>query len=150
MQPDFHQFFQTYAAAYNRSLGEAVDVPAIRHHFAESFIGAGPQGVMASDNNEAFGDVLEKGYAFYKAIGTQHMALDGLEVNEIEPHHFVVKVRYRASYEKKGKTAVIPFTVTYLLQHRDQQLKIFAFMAGDEMALYRQHGLIDAQGNPTE
>lgn len=150
MQADFQAFFESYVAAYNRSLGDDVDAAAIRNHFAESFIGAGPQGVMAGNNDETFTQTLKKGYAFYRAIGTKEMALDGLEVSEPEPQHFVVKIAYRATYEKKGKTTVIPFSVTYIVQERDSELRIFAFMAGDEMALYREHGLVDAEGNPTD
>ena len=38
----------------------------------------------------------------------------------------------------------IDFTVTYLLASRGESYEIFAFIAGDEMALYREHGLLPA------
>lgn len=141
MQPDIKAFFEDYAAAYNRSLGDSVDAAAIRASFADSFIGAGPQGVISGDNDETFTETLHKGYAFYKSIGTRHMAVEDVKVTEIDPMHFLATVSYRATYDKDGKEIVIPFSVAYLLQYREAQLKIFAFIAGDEMGLYRQYGL---------
>lgn len=38
--PEYEQFFRAYAKAYERSLGESVDVGAIRGFFAEAFISA--------------------------------------------------------------------------------------------------------------
>lgn len=140
-KPDFDAFFDSYVAAYNRSLGERVDVKAIRSHFSESFIAAGPGSVMTGDNDEAFGETLEKGYAFYKSIGTKKMEVTGVDVTDIDDGYSLAKVHYRAEYEKDGETIAIPFSVSYMLEERDGHLKIFGFVAGDEMALYRQYGL---------
>jgi hypothetical protein len=140
-KPDFDAFFDSYVAAYNRSLSERVDVKAIRSHFSESFIAAGPGSVMTGDNDEAFGETLEKGYAFYKSIGTKKMEVTGVDVTDIDDGHSLAKVHYRAEYEKDGETIAIPFSVSYMLEERDGHLKIFGFVAGDEMALYRQYGL---------
>lgn len=142
-QPDFASFFAGYVDAYNRSLGARVDTASIRGHFSESFIGAGPGTVMTGDNDESFAETLEKGYAFYKSIGTRHMAVLGLETTVIDPTHFLVKVSYRARYDKGGETIEIDFPVSYFLEMREGHPKIFGFVAGDEMALYRQYGLID-------
>ena len=60
-----------------------------------------------------------------------------------------MRVFYVAQYERSdGAWITIPFDVLYLLQRRKDGPKIFAFIAGDEMALYREHGLVDADGNP--
>lgn len=142
MQPDIRAFFENYIAACNRSLSASVDSTAIRSSFAESFIGANPQGVVCGDNDEAFTETLLKGYAFYKSIGTRKMALEDVETAKIDPSHFLVTVSYRATYDRNGKAITIPFSVAYLLQHRDGQLKIFGFIAGDEMEIYRHHGLL--------
>lgn len=71
---DPEAFFREYAAACERSLGEHVDVAGIRSFFAEAFISAGVNGKVAPGlNDESFDDMLRKGYAFYKAIGTASM-----------------------------------------------------------------------------
>jgi hypothetical protein len=38
--------------------------------------------------------------------------------------------------------------VVYMLQRREGGPKIFAFVAGDEMGIYRRYGLVDEQGRP--
>lgn len=50
---------------------------------------------------------------------------------------------YRASYEKRnGEQIDLDFEVTSMLATRANSFEIVAFVAGDEMALYRKHGLV--------
>jgi hypothetical protein len=142
MQPDFRAFFESYVDAYNRSLGERVDVAGIRKHFADSFIAAGPQGVVTGDNDESFIETLKKGYAFYRAIGTRHLDIHEIDAISIDGMHYQATVSYRARYHKPDAEVTIPFDVTYMLEWRDNQLKIFGYVSCDEMALYRKYGII--------
>jgi hypothetical protein len=148
--PEYEQFFRAYAKAIERSLGESVDIAAIRDFFAEAFISASVGGqVAAGANDETFEETLRKGYDFYKAIGTTSMRVDHVESESLYDNHDRVRVFYSAGYRKKDGTEVsIPFDVLYLLQRRSAGPKIFGFVAGDEMALYKQHGLVDENGQP--
>jgi hypothetical protein len=148
--PDYTQWFRGYAAAYERSLGERVDVAAIRACFAEGFVAASLQGpVQAGLNDEAFARTLQAAYGFYRAIGTRSMSVERVEVSPVCPNHDRVRVFYRAGYRKPdGSPLTIRFDVVYLLQRRGEGPKIYAFIAGDEIALYRQHGLVDEAGRP--
>jgi hypothetical protein len=124
--PDYEEFFREYAKVYERSLGESVDVAAIRSFFAEAFVAASVSGhVAVGANNETFEQTLRSGYSFYKAIGTTSMKIDRVE-SEVS----------------------VPFDVMYLLQRRSGGPKIFGFVAGDEMAIYRTQGLVDETGQP--
>jgi hypothetical protein len=137
------RFFEGYVEAFNRSLGASVDVAGIRSHFSPCFVGAGPNGVQCGQNDDAFADTLQQGYAFYTAIGTKAMAIRGISTTPIDDAHQMAKVDYRATYEKRsGETVNLDFAVTYMLAARDDTFEIFAFVAGDEMALYRKHGLL--------
>ncbi len=50
----------------------------------------------------------------------------------------------RADYEKKDGTALsIDFDLTYFVQAFADGARIFGFVAGDERAVYREHGIID-------
>lgn len=149
--PDYEQFFRDYANAYERSLGDSVDVAAIRSFFAEAFISASVNGqVAAGPNDETFAEALRKGYGFYKAIGTTSMKVDRVEPEALYENHDKVRVFYSAGYRKADGTDVsIPFDVMYLLQRRSGGPKIFGFVVGDEMAVYRKHGLVDDAGRPT-
>ncbi len=141
-QPDFEDFFHSYVAAFNRSLGESVDAEGIRKHFSDIFIAAGPDSLATGENDDTFSKTLEKGYDFYKSIGTTHMAVESAQPVDIDETHFLVKVGYHATYEKDGDEITIPFEVSYLIEVRNGHPKIFGFVAGDEMALYREHGLV--------
>jgi hypothetical protein len=149
-QPDYEAFFREYARAYERSLGDSIDVEAIRGFFAEAFVSASTTGqVAAGKNDKQFGETMEKGYAFYKAIGTVSMAIDRVEPEVLCENHDRVRVFYVAGYRKKDGSAVsIPFDVVYLLQRRAEGPKIFGFISGDEMGTYRQYGLVNEAGEP--
>lgn len=143
MPTAIERFFQSYVDAFNRSLGERVDVEGIRAHFSPCFVAAGPRGVNCGQNDEAFVETLQQGYAFYTSIGTKAMAVLGISSTPVDDGHQMAKVAYRATYEKpSGETVEIDFAVTYLLAARGETFEIFAFVAGDEMALYREHGLV--------
>jgi len=61
----------------------------------------------------------------------------------------MVRPYFHADYKKKnGEAQPIEFDVVYMLQRREDGPKIFAFVAGDEMAIYREHGLVDDEGRP--
>ena len=138
-------FFQGYVDAFNRSLGGEVDVAGISAHFSDCFVGAGPRGVQCGQNDDSFTEALHPGYAFYNDIGTKAMAVRGVTATPIDETHQMARVAYRATYAKPpGEDIAIDFTVTYLLASRGESYEIFAFIAGDEMALYREHGLLPA------
>src|SRR3546814_20103925 len=70
------------------------------------------------------------------------MVLRGLDVTPIDDLHHMAAAHWTADYETGSRRPLsIDFDVTYLLQTRDGRSKIFAFIAGDEMTLLRQHGL---------
>jgi hypothetical protein len=147
---DYEEFFREYAKTYERSLGECVDVAEIRSFFAEAFIAASVGGqVAAGANDENFAETLRLGYDFHKAIGTTSMNVDRVESEALYENHDRVRVFYSAGYRKRNGTAVsISFDVLYLLQRRSGGPKIFVFVAGDEMAVFRANGLVDKDGQP--
>jgi hypothetical protein len=136
-------FFAAYVEAFNRSLGSEVDVDGIRAYFSGCFIGAGPDGVRCGDNTTDFAEILVQGYAFYRSIGTRSMAVRAITTTPIDETHQLARVDYRATYDKaSGEMVTIDFAVTYFLAAQEQTFTIFGFVAGDEMALFRQHGLL--------
>lgn len=143
MIPDLDSFFRAYADAFNRGLTHTPDTAAIRAVYTDCFLGAGPQGVNCGKNDESFAATLQEGYAFYRSIGTKRMSVRGVAVTPIDDAHHLAKVFWSADYEKKdGEALSLDFDVSYLTQTRDGATKIFAFVAGDEMALYREKGLV--------
>lgn len=143
MQEKIEQFFRNYVTAFNRSLGEDPAYEAIRACFAPCFIAAGPTGVKCGQNDETFTEHLEQGYAFYRSIGTRRMILRNVTLTPIDANHQMARIFYSSEYQRRdGDLVTIDFDVTYLLQIREDRPQIFAYVAGDEQALMREHGLV--------
>jgi hypothetical protein len=143
MPSDVDRFFQDYVESFNRALADRAAVEEIQAYFTDCFIGAGPKGVDCGRTGAAFIENMRKGYDFYTSIGTKTMALRGVTMTQIDASHQMATVDYRATYEKSsGEVVEIDFAVTYFLTSHDETLKIFGFVSGDEMAVYRDHGLI--------
>lgn len=147
---DYDTHFRLYAAAFERSLGDRIEFDSIRSYFAPDFMSlAITGGALVGRNDHHFVETLGRAYQFYQAIGTRRMRVERVEAAEIYPNHDRVRVFYTAEYERRdGSTVSISFDVLYLVQRGIEGPKIFAFIAGDEMQLYRDHNLVDADGNP--
>lgn len=137
-------FFDTYARRFNDALtGETYDVEGTASAFAECFVEASPLGVNCGKNDEEFRESIPKGFAYYKSIGTRGMNIVSKEVIPIDDYHAMVKVHWMATYLKKNREEVnIGFDVFYLLQGLGEQIRIFAYITGDEQKVMQEYGLI--------
>lgn len=138
-------FFESYANLYNRALAGENVFGDIAARFSPRFIAAGPDGVSTGRQDAAFRRLLARGYAFYRSIGTRKMTAKRVETTRIDANHMMAKVSYCADYRKPdGADIKLEFDVTYFLDVSTTKPKIFGFVSGDEMALYREHGLVPA------
>ncbi|RYY98542.1 MAG: nuclear transport factor 2 family protein [Alphaproteobacteria bacterium] len=146
MPHNIASFFESYANLYNRALAGENVFGDIAARFSPRFIAAGPDSVSTGKQDAAFRRQLGKMYAFYRSIGTQKMTSKRVETTPIDANHMMAKVFYCGQYRKPDGTDLkIDFDVTYFLDVSTTKPKIFGFVAGDEMALYRQHGLVPAK-----
>lgn len=94
-------------------------------------------------NSFLFSLVLKRAYSFYRKIGTKNLCILNIESTEIDANHGLAKIFYRADYEKKnGEKISIDFNVSYLLEFHGDDIKIFGFVAGDEMKAYKDAGIV--------
>ena len=136
-------FFESYANLYNRALAGENVFSELAGRFSPQFIAAGPDGVVTGKQGAGFRRQLDKAYRFYRQIGTKKMTAKRVETTKIDERHSLAKVHYAADYVKPdGSPLTLEFDVAYLLDISTVKPKIFGFVAGDEMGLYRQHGLI--------
>jgi hypothetical protein len=137
-------FFTAYEKRYAEALNGNIDVEATAAVFAEAFIEANPFGVSAGKNDDAFRKAIPQGMEFYRKIGTRSMEVDSVAITPLDASHHMAKVHWRATYAKKDKEdLVIEFDVFYLLQDINHELKIFAYITGDEQGVMKEHGLIE-------
>ncbi len=138
------KFFDDYAKRFNAALkGEEPDVEQTVAAFAPCFVEASPVGIVCSKNDERFKDAVPKGYDFYKSIGTQSMKICSKVITILDSMHAMVKIHWQALYVKQaGNRAEIGFDVHYFVQVKDNVVKIFSYVTGDEQKLLEENGLV--------
>lgn len=144
-QAAIRAFFEAYARRFNAALADPAqeDVEATADAFAKYFVEASPEGVMGGANDQKFRAMIPQGNAFYRSIGTQSMAIAGLAITPIDDLHAMVRVSWDSRYRKPdGAEVEIPFQVVYMVQLQGETPRIFAYVAGDEQGVLRQHGLL--------
>ena len=136
-------FFKYYEDRVNKALSGSVDVEGTANAFADFFIEANPFGVQCGKNDEQFRAQIPKGLEYYKSIGTVSMKVEDLTTTRLDEFHAMVSVHWKALYNKKdGNEEIIEFDVIYFLQTINQQLKIFAYITGDEQGVLKERGII--------
>lgn len=138
------EFFLQYANRVNKVLaGGTVDVDGVVASFADDFIEASPVGIVAGKNDEHFKKAIPEGWGFYKKIGIQSMDILSTEITRLDDLHAMVRVHWNCAYKKKDNTqGEITFDVIYLVQMKNESLKIFAYITGDEQKALQEHGLL--------
>jgi hypothetical protein len=138
------KFFSGYETRFNDALNGKEDIEATVNSFTSCFMSASPAGVNCGKNDDSFREAIPKGSAFYKSIGTRAMKINSVEITGLDDLHYMVKVSWDSWYEKKSKEQVsISFDVIYFLQLKDNELKIFLYITGDEQKVLKENGLIE-------
>lgn len=146
--PDYDAFFSAYVDFYNAALDGRPVIEELRGCYADYVVGASPGQVKGGENGTDYGKVLEQGFGFYRAVGMKRMVFHTADARETIAGHDMVRVGFTAEMEKDGAPLSADFEVVYVVQRRDGGPKIFAFMSGDELATFRELGLVDAEGKP--
>lgn len=136
-------FFDRYAARFNDVLtNNKLDVQGTLNSFTSCFIEASPLGVNCGKKDSEFEKAIPKGYDFYKRIGMTSMEITNKEITILDEHHAMVKVYWHSLYHQQNNgPIVIDFAVFYLVQ-KIKELRIFAYITGDEQKVLKGHGLI--------
>ncbi len=147
---EYDDFFARYAVTFEQSLSGRFNADAIRSFYAEYFVSISENGpVRGSKNDGSFVHSVRKAHEFYRQVGMKALHIEAIAVLHIHDGHDRVRVSYVAHHRRQDGTPVdLPFDVTYLVQKRLGGPRIFGFIAGDEMELYRDAGLIDDDGKP--
>lgn len=137
-------FFEAYAQRFQDAIAGETDVDGTVNAFADYFIEASPLGVNGGKNDENFRKMIPQGTDFYKKIGTKSMKIVDTNITPLDELHYMVKVHWASYYTKKdGEELTIEFDVIYFLQDIKEELKVFAYITGDEQAVLRENGLIE-------
>lgn len=143
MKELIHQFFDDYVRRFNDTLNtDTPDIEGIAAGFASCFVQATPAGVLCGSNDAQFREVLPRGYAFYRSIGTVSMKIGSRVITPIDDYHAMVKIHWQSLYRKQDDSRIeIGFDVHYFVQVLRGTVKIFAYVTGDEQKVFREKGL---------
>lgn len=144
---EVENFFSRYESKFNEALaGGEPDIESATNSFSEQFIEANPKGVVTGENNKKFRKMIKKGWKFYRKIGIRAMNILSKEITILNELHAMAKIHWNSSFVRPDKSeGEVDFDVFYLLQKREEDLKIFAFITGDEQKVLQEQGLIPQQ-----
>ena len=140
---DVQKFFKTYEKIYNDAIAGKADLDDVGDMYSTGFVSVTPAAVVVGENGQQLKDIMKKGFEAYRAIGTRRMTFVDVSVMPINQDHCVAEVNWSGDYERKdGSPVTIDFAINYLVEQRDGDLKVFGWIAGDEQAEFRKHGLL--------
>ena len=143
MESSVRKLFERYERLFNQALGGDADMDEVASLYASDFIAASPAGVSTGKNDGQLRQVMAQGYARYRAIGTKEMRIRNVAMSPIDEHHCVAHVAWTATYARPDRPDLaIDFDVHYLVQTLDGESRVFGWVAGDEQAVLRKHGII--------
>lgn len=142
MAASVEQFFQGYAEALNRSVGERDGLDAVRAHLADSFVVATPNSLRCGQDDEITA-TLRQMLDLWRAIGVKEIAIRVDSTSPIDETHVMAKVEFSTSLRRPdGDTLDIDTSPTYVLANLEGAWQIFTFVGPDELGLAREYGLI--------
>ena len=139
-------FFKRYEATYARGLAEKPGVDrALVEAFADYFVESGPTGVHGARNGLVFRFMARRGFARYRRIGVESMRIASLGISPLDDgQHATARVRWDSRTRRRSDARLvrIRFTHHYFLTLAGGKPRIFAYVATDERAILKKHGLI--------
>ena len=137
-------FFDDYAKRFNEALqGSKPDVEKTVASFASCFVESNPNNIICNKNDETFKAAIPQGFDYYRSVGLQNMKICSKAITIIDDYHAMVKIHWQSLYVKQaGNKEEIGFDVHYFVQVKDNAVRIFAYVTGDEKKLLEERGLV--------
>lgn len=137
------EFFNEYELHFNEGLANDPNAnEKIATSFASCFVESSPAGVICGKNDAQFTEKTGQGLSFYKNIGTQGMNIISKDITLLDDYHALAKIYWRYTYQKDNTPGTIDFNTFYLVNIFDGEVKIFAYMTGDELKVLKEKGLL--------
>jgi len=108
--------------------------------FADTFISAGPNGVI-SQSKEGFLKLAEMASEYYRSVGQKYTRILNIDEVPISNEYSWVKVHWGAAFEKTGEK-LIEFDVSYFVWKSPNGPRIIMFIAHqDEQKAMQELGI---------
>jgi hypothetical protein len=147
MEQEVRQLFERYEEVFKGGLRGELEPQAAAQLYASECIAASPAGVSTAKNDAQLLEVMAQGYERYRSSGMKNMRMRELRIAPIDGQHCLAHVAWTATYARKQQPDVdIDFEVHYFIQKLKAEAKVFGWVAGDEQAVLKKHGIIQERG----
>lgn len=127
--------FKQYETAFDK-----LDLKTISGYYADSFISAGPKGVIAESKKE-FEEKAEQAVDFYRSVGHRSARIISKRVMPICDKYSMVVVRWGVTFEKTG-AKITEFDISYIIYETDEPRIILFISHEDEEEAMKKLGLL--------
>ncbi len=128
--------FKQYETALNE-----LDLKTISHFYADTFISAGPKGVIAQNKKE-FEEKAEQAVDFYHSVGHKSARIISKRTMPICDKYTMVVIRWGVTFEKTGPK-IFEFDITYIVYETEEEARVVLFISHeDEEEAMKKLGLL--------
>ena len=133
------QFFARYEEGAN-----TFDPDLVTSQFAESFMGAGPSGVLCGRNDQEFREAIAQREEFFRQIGFRSARVLDVVETPVDECYTMAKVHWHMAFEKEpGNLLEFKFFITYFLYDPGSGPKVVFYIShDDEQQVMKDAGLI--------
>lgn len=133
------QFFDRYEEGAN-----TFDPDVVTSQFADSFMGADPNGVVCGENNEKFREAIPQRRAFFQQIGFRSAKILSIDATPLDERYTMAKVHWQMVFEKEqGNPLDFKFFITYFLFDPGSGPRVVFYIShDDEQKVMKDAGLI--------
>jgi hypothetical protein len=143
INPQLERMFERYENAF-----QSLDFVSVSDLFSESFISAGPRGIIARTKTE-FLEQSGKYVLFYKSVGFSTVKILHETEIPISENYAMVTIHWGATFRKTGDQ-VIEFDVSYIVHLRGNCPEIILFITHqDEQKAMKKIGLVMSEEKQT-
>ena len=105
--------FKQYETAFDK-----LDLKTISDFYADTFMSAGPKGVIAQ-NKEEFEEKAKQTVSFYRSAGHRSARIISKRIMPICDNYTMVVVRWGITFEKTG-SRLIEFDISYFVHESEE------------------------------
>ena len=128
--------FKQYETAFNK-----LDLDTISGHYTDTFMSAGPKGVIAQNKKE-YEAKAEQAVSFYRSVGHRAARIISKRIMPICDNYSMVVVRWGVTFERTG-SKLIEFDISYIIYETEDDPKIILFISHqDEEEAMKKLGLL--------
>ena len=129
--------FKQYETAFDK-----LDLKTISGYYADTFISAGPKGVIAQSKKE-FEEKAEQAVDFYRSVGYKSARIISKRIMPICDKYSMVVVRWGVIFERTG-SKIFEFDISYIVYETEDDPRVILFISHeDEQEAMKKLGLLN-------